>query len=85
MQLAYVLSHMPLCFVVPLQCGLQCTVQPEVLELEYGLALHVHLVGESAITTLKLVKSLRFCYSFAGVSIAEQLHHSSEYLCPQVG
>ncbi len=47
MQLAYVLSHMPLCFVVPLQCGLQCTVQPEVLELEYGLALHVHLVGES--------------------------------------
>ena len=57
MQPANVLPHVPWYFVrhpaaMPLQCCLYCTVQPEVLELDGWLALHVHLTGKSVMMPL---------------------------------
>ena len=72
MQLAYVLSHVPWWLVqhpaalLPLQCCLKCTVQPEVLELDGVLALHVHLACKSIMMPLLPHKSLNLCCSFAG-------------------
>ena len=55
------------------------------LELDGGLALHVHLAGKSVMMPL-----LYSIYATAGqvtaalqvINIAEQLLHPSEYLCP---
>ena len=62
-------------------CNVANTVQREVLELDDWLALHVLLAGTPGGGPLPHSWSSH-CISVQVIIIAEQPHHSFEYLCP---